>query len=114
MAAIDSFTFPKAAALGFALAAVNPKNLLMCAAAGTAIGGSALSGADQAVVIAVFTVLAACTVALPVIAYAVAKDRMRHPLDELKVWLQQNNTAVMAVLLLVIGVVLIGKGIGGL
>jgi hypothetical protein len=32
----------------------------------------------------------------------------------LKVWLQQNNATVMAVLVLVIGVTLIGKGIGGL
>jgi threonine/homoserine/homoserine lactone efflux protein len=113
MSAIDSFTFGKAAALGFLLAAVNPKNLLM-AAAGTVIGSSALAGGQMAVAVAVFTVLAACTVAIPVIAYAVAKERMRHPLDELKIWLEDNNTAVMAVLLLVIGVVLVGKGIGGL
>jgi hypothetical protein len=29
------------------------------------------------------------------------------------VWLQANNSTVMAVLLLVIGVVLVGKGISG-
>jgi hypothetical protein len=51
---------------------------------------------------------------VPVIGYAVAKQQMRHPLDELKVWLQQNNVTVMAVLLLVIGVALAGKGLGGL
>jgi maltodextrin utilization protein YvdJ len=39
---------------------------------------------------------------------------MRGPLDRLKAWLQQNNATVMAVLVLVIGVVLIGKGISGL
>jgi len=33
MAAIDSFTAVKAAGLGFLLSAVNPKNLLICAAA---------------------------------------------------------------------------------
>jgi len=32
----------------------------------------------------------------------------------LKAWLEDNNATVMAVLLLVIGVVLIGKGIGSL
>jgi hypothetical protein len=32
----------------------------------------------------------------------------------LRAWLTQNNAPVMAVLLLVIGVSLIGKGIGGL
>ena len=54
------------------------------------------------------------SVAGPVLAYAVARARMRHPLDELNTWLQANNSTVMAVLLLVIGVVLIGKGVEGL
>ena len=52
--------------------------------------------------------------AIPVVGYAVVKERMRHPLDELKAWLQTNIAAVMTVLLLVIGADLIGKGIGGL
>jgi threonine/homoserine/homoserine lactone efflux protein len=114
MAAIDSFTPGKALGLGFALAAINPKNLAMCVAAGVAIGSAALSGGQQTVAVAVFTALAACTVAVPAIAYALAADRMRGPLDRLKVWLQASNATVMAVLLLVLGVVLIGKGLGGL
>ncbi len=114
MSAIDSFTLARAAALGFALAAINPKNLILSAAAGTAIGSSSLVNTTMAVAVAVFVVLAATTVAIPVIAYALAKERMRHPLDELKGWLQTNNAAVMAVLLLVMGVVVIGKGVSGL
>jgi threonine/homoserine/homoserine lactone efflux protein len=114
MAAIDTFTSGKAAGLGFLLSAVNPKNLIMCAGAGTIIGGSAIAGGQQAVAIAVFSVIAVSTVAVPVIGYAVARERMRRPLDELHVWLQEHNAAVMSVLLLVIGVVLIGKGVGGL
>jgi hypothetical protein len=39
---------------------------------------------------------------------------MRGPLDSLKRWLQDNNATVMAVLILVIGAVLLGKGISGL
>jgi hypothetical protein len=35
-------------------------------------------------------------------------------LSSLRGWLTQHNAAVMTVLLLVIGVVLIGKGVGGL
>ena len=61
-----------------------------------------------------FYVIAVASVAGPFLAYTVARDRMRHPLDELNTWLQANNSTVMAVLLLVIGVVLIGKGVGGL
>ena len=113
MAAIDKMGFVQAFGLGFALAAVNPKNLLMAVAAGVAIGAGGLSVADDVIVIVIFTVIAASTVAVPVIAYAVAKDRMRGPLNEAKSWLDEHTAAVMAVLFLVIGAVLVGKGIGG-
>ena len=114
MTAIDGFSPVKALGLGFLLAAVNPKNLLLGIAAGVAIGGAGISVGQEAVAIAIFTVIAASTVAVPVVAYLFAADKMRGPLDRLNAWLQQNNATVMAVLILVIGVVLIGKGISGL
>lgn len=114
MTAIDSFTPVKALGLGFLLSAVNPKNLLMGAAAGVAIGSAGLSLGDEIIAIVIFTGIAASTVAIPVIAYLFAADKMRGPLDRRKAWLQENNATVMAVLILVIGVVLIGKGVGGL
>jgi hypothetical protein len=61
-----------------------------------------------------FTVAAASTVALPVIAYLLQPKRMAEPLTRLRVWLIAHNSAVMTTLLAVIGFVLIGKGIGGL
>jgi len=114
MTSIEQFTFGKAAGLAFLLAAVNPKNLLLCAAAGTAIGSGSLTGGQRVVAVVLYTVVAACTVAGPVVAYAFAAPRMRAPLDDLKGWLQDNNTTVMAVLLLVFGVVLTGQGLGAL
>jgi threonine/homoserine/homoserine lactone efflux protein len=114
MTAIDSFTLPKAMGLGFLLSAINPKNLLMCIAAGSAIGVAGLATGEVIGAIAVFTVIAASTVALPVLGFLVAHERLRRPLDELRTWLQANNAAVMGVLVLVIGVVLLGQGIGGL
>jgi threonine/homoserine/homoserine lactone efflux protein len=111
MSAIDSMTAGKAFGLAFLLAAVNPKNLLMGAAAGVAIGGAGLDTGSDIVAIIVFTAIAACSVAIPVIAYLVASKRMAGPLEALRTWLVQNNATVMAVLLLVIGVVIIGKGI---
>ncbi|MGI5328626.1 GAP family protein [Actinomadura nitritigenes] len=114
MRAIDTFTPVKAASLGVLLSAVNPKNLMMCVAAGIAISQGQLSVGDQIVAVAVFTVIAVCSVAVPVIVYVADTERMRRPLDSLRTWLERNNTTVMFVLLLVIGVVLIGKGIGGL
>ncbi|MFB6611059.1 GAP family protein [Agromyces sp. NPDC056379] len=112
MSAIDSMTTVRGAVLGFLLSAVNPKNLLMAAGAGVLIGTAGLNGGEITLVIVVFVVIAASSVAVPVIAYLVASEKMAAPLESLRGWLVQNNATVMAVLLLVIGVVMIGKGIG--
>lgn len=112
MAAIDKVTFPVAIGLGFLLSAVNPKNLLMAAGAGVEIGSAGLEVWPTVGVIAVFTVIAASTVLVPVIGYLIAADRLRAPLDALRGWLEKENAVIMSILLLVIGVVLIGKGIG--
>jgi len=82
------------------------------AAAGVTIGGSQLSGGLDAAAIVIYVVIAASTVAIPVIAFLIAATTLRPRLDALRVWLVANNATVMAVLLLVIGVVTIGKGIG--
>jgi len=111
MAAIDKMTFGAALGLGFLLSAVNPKNLLMAAGAGVAIGSAAITGGETAVVVGIFTLIAGSTVAVPVVAYLVAADKLRAPLDRLREWLEKENAIIMAVLLLVIGVVLLGKGI---
>jgi threonine/homoserine/homoserine lactone efflux protein len=112
MTAIDSVTPARGILLGFALAAVNPKNLLMGVAAGVAIGSGGLTFGESAIAVILFALVAASTVAVPVIAYLAASDRMATPLESLRQWLVHNNDAIMAVLLLVIGVVLVGKGIG--
>lgn len=112
MQAIDTIGFPMALGLGFLLSAVNPKNLIMAAGSGVAIGAASLDLGSIVVVVLVFTLIAACTVAIPVIAFLLASDRLRAPLDALRGWLEKENTVIMAVLLLVIGVSVIGKGIG--
>ncbi|MBF6079792.1 GAP family protein [Nocardia cyriacigeorgica] len=114
MKAIDQFGFGKATGLGVLLSAVNPKNLLLCVSAGVVIGTGGLAAGGDVVAVLIFTVLAASTVLVPVIGYAVAADRLRGGLDAMKVWLQDNNHLVMAIVLLVMGAVVLGKGIGGL
>jgi threonine/homoserine/homoserine lactone efflux protein len=111
MSAIDSMTAAKSLGLGFLLSAVNPKNLLLAISAGLIIGGANLSLGDTTVVIVVFALLAGCTVLVPVIGYLVASARVAGPLDSLRGWLVDNNATIMAVLLLVIGLTVIGKGI---
>ena len=111
---IDKVNLPEAAGLGFVMSAVNPTNLALCAAAGVTISGGSFSDGGDAVAVTAFAVIACTTVAIPVAAYGIAADRLRNPLDSLKRWLEEHNAAVTAVLMLVIGTVLVGKGLGGL
>jgi threonine/homoserine/homoserine lactone efflux protein len=111
MTAIDTMTAGRGFVLGFLLSAVNPKNLLMAVSAGLIIGTGGLAAGEIVVAILVFTIIAGCSVAIPVIAYLLASARMAAPLESLRGWLVHNNATVMAVLLLVIGVVVIGKGL---
>lgn len=111
MSAIDKTTFAVALGLGFLLSALNPKNLMMAAAAGVDIGSAGLGSGAAVGVFAIFTVIAASTVLVPVLGYALAPGKLGGPLDRLRKWLADENATVMAVLLLVIGVVMVGKGI---
>ncbi|ANJ27462.1 GAP family protein [Agromyces aureus] len=112
MQAIDKVTFGGALGLGFLLSALNPKNLIMAAGAGTEIEAAELTGGEIVLVIAIYVLIAASTVAIPVIAYLLASAKLRGPLDALRVWLAHENSVIMAVLLLVIGISMLGKGIG--
>lgn len=114
MRAIDQLTTIRAAGLGLLLSAANPKNLLLCVSAGVTIGSSTLSPGAKIVAVLVFTVLAAASVLAVVLGYAVAADRLRDTLDRTRTWLQDNNHAVMAIVLAVMGAVVLGKGIAGL
>lgn len=112
MQTIDHISFGGAFGLAALLAAINPKNLLLAASAGTTIGGSGLDTGEVILVIVIFTVLAASTVLIPVIGYLAASQKLAGPLDSLRVWLSRENAVIMTIVLLVLGVVVIGKGIG--
>jgi arginine exporter protein ArgO len=103
----------KAAVVGAALTVVNPKVLFVCAAAGLALGSSGLGhgiwGAE-----AVFIALAASTVALPILGYAFSGDRLDPTLERVKAWMEKHNAALVAIILVIIGLLLLYKGIHGL
>src|SRR6056297_1786001 len=111
MATMDELKPGAAFGLGFLLSALNPKNLLLAVAAGASLGALPLSTGETIGAVAVFTVIAALTVAVPVVAYLIAGERLDPTLDRTKAWLIANNTAVMAVLLLVFGVSLLGDAL---
>ena len=98
--------------LALLLTVLNPKNLLLAAAAGTAIGAAELTTGETVLAVGTFTVVASLTIAIPVIGYLIAGDRIQPALDNTKKWMIQNNTAVMSVLFLIFGVILVGDAIG--
>lgn len=114
MAALDSFTPVKSLGLGAAMSGVNPKNLLLTAAAAMSIAQTGLPGGQQAVVLAVFVVLGTVTVAAPLFLYLVLGRKADSMLNGWREWLAANNAAIMLVVFLVFGFVLIGQGIAGL
>jgi threonine/homoserine/homoserine lactone efflux protein len=114
MRTIDQFTPVRALAIGAAFAAVNPKNTLLTIGAAAAIAATGASTGAQAVALAVFILVATLGVGAPVALYFALGERSRAVLDDLKVWMARNNTAIMAVLCLVIGAKLLGDGIASL
>jgi hypothetical protein len=114
MRAMDALAPGKAAGLAVLLAAVNPKNLILTAGAAAAIAGTGIPAGDQAIAFAVFVVIGSLGTGAPVVLYFVLGERSKSILDHLRSWMAANNTAIMAVLLLVIGAKLVGDGISGL
>jgi hypothetical protein len=113
MSPLDRLTAVRAGALALVLSAVNPKNFLMCVAAGVTIATGDLAGAQVSWSVVLFTVTAASTVAVPVFAYALGGRRMTEPLEWLRRRLTAHSAAFTVTLLVVLGVVLIGQGLRG-
>jgi threonine/homoserine/homoserine lactone efflux protein len=114
MRSIDTFTPGRAVAMGVALSAINPKNLLLTVGAAAAISQAGASTGADAVALAVFVVIGTLGPAAPVLISLFVGAKARTILDELKVWMGTHNAAIMAVLCLVIGAKLAGDGISGL
>jgi hypothetical protein len=114
MAAIESFTPLKALGLAALLSGVNPKNLALTLAAAVTIAQVEISTSEAAISLVVFIIIASLSVAAPVLIYLTMGEKASKTLDGWKTWLITNNATVMFVLLLVLGVVLVGKGISGL
>jgi hypothetical protein len=100
-----------AAAIGFGLILVNPKVLVMNAAAGLAIGTAGWGVAGTWLAVAYYTVLAGSTVLIPILAYAIAGQRVDHQLVRLKQWMERQHAVLMAGFLSVVGLLLVYTGI---
>jgi hypothetical protein len=114
MGAIDTIKPPAAFGLAAALAGANPKNLLLAVGGAASIAQTGISGGQQAVAYAVFALVGALGVGIPVAIYFAMGPRSAAVLGGLKEWMGRNNSVIMAVLCLVLGAKLIGDAISGL
>ena len=114
MDGIAEFGQGKSFVLGVTVGALNPKNIVVGVAAAVTIASADLSVGQQLAVIAVYVVIACLGVAAPIVAMLVLGERSADVLDGWKSWLVRNSAAMMAVIYLLFGAILIGKGIGGI
>ena len=96
------------------LTVANPKVLFICAAAGLAIGTAGLGSTGVWIAEIWYVLVAASTVAIPILAYAVSGDRLDEPLTRLKDWMERQHATLVAAILVVIGLLVLYKGIHGL
>lgn len=111
---ITGATPGRAAVIAAVLVVVNPKVLFICAAAGLAIGSAGLGTAGAWISELFYVLVAASSVAIPVLAYVVVGERLDGPLSRLKDWMERHNAALVAAILIIIGVLVLYKGIHGL
>jgi cadmium resistance protein CadD (predicted permease) len=58
--------------------------------------------------------VAGSSVAIPILAYAASGDRLDPALARLKNWMEQHHASLVAIILVVIGLLVLYKGIHGL
>ena len=114
MQRLGKLTPARAGLAALALTVVNPKVLFICAAAGLAIGTAGLGSAHIWIAVIWYVAVAASTVAIPILAYAVSGDRLDGALQRLKEWMEEQHATLVAAILIVIGLLLLYKGIHGL
>jgi threonine/homoserine/homoserine lactone efflux protein len=96
------------------LVVINPKVLFVCAAAGLAIGTAGLGAAGAWFAVVYYMLVAGSSVAIPILAYAASGDRLDPALARLKNWMEQHHASLVAIILVVIGLLVLYKGIHGL
>jgi threonine/homoserine/homoserine lactone efflux protein len=113
MRTIDELTITKAGGAGFALSALNPKNLLLTVAAAAELAEAGLSAGQQVALLFGFVLVASAGVLTPLVLALVLGNRSRELLEALRGWMARYNAVIMSVLFLLIGAKLIGDAVSG-
>jgi hypothetical protein len=113
MAKIEGLTALKSFIFGALFAAGKPKNLLLAIGAGVSVQAADVIGAEAVISLTIFLVIASLSILVPVLGWLVLGERVRQPLEQLREWMVRHNSAIVAVILLLVGVALIGSALTG-
>jgi Sap, sulfolipid-1-addressing protein len=110
LSAVDSF----GALASFAVAVLlnlRPKGLLLGMAAGLALYAASVKAAEAAVLIGIYTLIAASTVLIPITASLIAPRRVEPRLLAARDWLAHSGRILTSSMAFMIGVVILGAGL---
>jgi hypothetical protein len=107
MKSIDTIDARRAAILGFALVAANPKNVVLVASGGLAIAQATPAPLAQAGALLAFTAVSGIGVAMPYLMWITMGETAIAPLDRLKKVMARNDTLIITAILAVLGLVVI-------
>lgn len=88
---VESLSTPKALGLGFALVAVNPKNLMLTVSGAMAIAASEATRSAHWVALGIFGLVATAGVASPVLVHWAAGERSAAVLAAMKNWIDLSS-----------------------
>ncbi|MBT1189804.1 GAP family protein [Streptomyces sp. CJ_13] len=114
MASLDDVTAGRALLLGALLSGANPKNLILTASAATSIVEAGAHDVGLIVAVAVFVLIASCTVIGAVSVQLVGGARAASFLDDVKRFMVDNSTVITVIVLLLLGASVLGDGLSGL
>ena len=99
--------------LAVGLAVINPKNLALAFSVILSLAEAGASPRQARLALALFVFIGSVSIAVPVFYRLVAGKQADRQLQVWKEWLMYNNATVVCVVLLMMGVMFIGKGVGG-
>ncbi|MFF8771337.1 GAP family protein [Kitasatospora sp. NPDC015120] len=114
MRTVDRSTPARSAALGAALLAADPKNLLLAVAAAVAVGTGGSPAPGKAGAGALLVLIGSLGTLLPLAVHLRGGPRATRRLDEWRAWAATHHTAILLTLLLTLATSHLGTALSGL
>ncbi|MFD8733359.1 GAP family protein [Streptomyces sp. NPDC059618] len=114
MSSLDDVTAGRALLLGALLSGANPKNLVLTASAATSIAEAGAHDVGLVAAVAVFVLIASCTVLGAVAVHLVGGRRGASFLDGVRRFMVANSTVITVIVLLLLGAGVLGDGLSGI